>query len=420
MNKIKPYNISKKSVWEAYERVKANKGSAGIDEQSIEDFEIDLKNNLYKIWNRMSSGTYFPPPVKTVAIPKKTGGERKLGIPTVSDRIAQMLVKMNLEPHVDPIFHEDSFGYRPNKSALQAVEKAKKRCWEYNWVIDLDIKGFFDNIDHELLIRAVRKHTNEKWIIMHIERWLKAPAQLADGTIIVRDKGTPQGGVVSPLLANLFLHYAFDVWMGQNHGKIKFERYADDVIIHCSNLNDAKYVLESVKARLQNCKLELHPEKTKIVHCQDAKRSSGWGYEVSFDFLGFTFRRRTARGKDGRFYDGFLPAISKDARKKISATIRTWRLSSQTDKSLEELSEKYNPVLRGWFNYYGKFYKSEMMIIHQQIQFMLTRWALRKYKSLGSKTQAGIWLYEITRKEPHLFANWSNFYNSGSRMTGAV
>jgi len=224
LSETKPFSISKQVVWDAYKRVKANKGVAGIDEESIADFEVDLKGNLYKIWNRMSSGSYFPPPVRVVEIAKKDGGQRKLGVPTVSDRIAQMVAKIYLEPQVDKYFHADSYGYRPGKSAIEAIETARQRCWRFDWVLDLDIKGFFDEIDHQLLMRAVRKHTDCRWLLLYIERWLKAPAQLEDGSLVSRDKGSPQGSVISPLLANLFLHYAFDEWMRRNHSNIPFER----------------------------------------------------------------------------------------------------------------------------------------------------------------------------------------------------
>ncbi|MCA1617697.1 MAG: group II intron reverse transcriptase/maturase, partial [Acidobacteria bacterium] len=250
MDKTKPYSISKKVVWEAYLRVKANDGAAGIDDESVADFERDLKNNLYKIWNRMSSGTYFPPPVRTVSIPKSNGGERKLGIPTVGDRVAQMVVKLYLEPEVEPHFHPDSYGYRPAKSAVDAVETARKRCWRYDWCIDLDIKGFFDNLDHSLIMRAVKKHTNVAWVLLYIERWLKAPIQLEDGTLEERDRGTPQGSVVSPLLANTFMHHAFDEWMRGEFPHVPFERYADDVLVHCASEKQAKFVLAAIQKRL--------------------------------------------------------------------------------------------------------------------------------------------------------------------------
>ena len=272
MSEAKPFVISKWEVLEAYKRVKANQGAAGVDEQSITDFERNLKRNLYKIWNRMSSGSYFPPPVRTVKIPKATGGERQLGIPTVSDRIAQMVVKSRLEPVIDPLFHPDSYGYRPGKAALDAVGQARQRCWQFDWVIDLDIKGFFDNIDHELLMRAVRKHAQDSWVVLYISRWLTAPAQDGEGQLTERGKGTPQGGVISPLLANLFLHYAFDVWMRSKYPQLPFERYADDAIVHCRTETEAQEVRAAIAARMEECRLELHPVKTKIVYCKDDDR----------------------------------------------------------------------------------------------------------------------------------------------------
>jgi len=265
MDKTKPYEISKHVVVEAFKRVKANKGAAGIDDESLEAFESDLKNNLYKIWNRMSSGSYFPPAVRAVEIPKKAGGTRILGVPTVADRVAQMVVKIYFEPNVEPFFHPDSYGYRPGKSIIHALAATRQRCWRYDWVLEFDIKGLFDNIDHELLMKAVRKHTDNPWVILYIERWLKAPFQMPDGTVIERTKGTPQGGVVSPILANLFLHYAFDNWMVRNHPNKPFERYADDAVAHCCSLKEAEKLHLDLKDRFAACKLELHPVKTRIV-----------------------------------------------------------------------------------------------------------------------------------------------------------
>jgi len=253
MHTAKSFKISKQVVWEAYKRVKANKGGAGVDNLTMETFEENLKSNLYKIWNRMSSGSYIPPAVRVVEIPKGTNGTRKLGIPTVSDRIAQMVAKMYLEPTVEPYFHQDSYGYRPNKSALDAVGKARQRCWQYNWVVDLDIKGFFDNLDHGLIMKALYKHTDIKWVLLYVERWLKAPAQTKEGTLITREKGTPQGGVISPLLSNLFLHYAFDKWMERNFPGNPFERYADDAVVHCQTQEEAKCLREAIAKRLLQC-----------------------------------------------------------------------------------------------------------------------------------------------------------------------
>ena len=352
MSKAKPFSIAKGEVWQAYKRVRANQGTAGVDGQSIEEFERDLSNNLYKLWNRMSSGSYFPPPVRRVEIPKPDGRKRPLGIPTVADRIAQMVVMQRLGPKLEPYFHPDSYGYRPGKSAIEAVGKARKRCWQYNWVLDLDIKGFFDNIDHELLMRAVRKHTKCRWVVLYIERWLTALVRLADGQMLQRDKGVPQGGVISPLLANLFLHYAFDKWMEREFSIVPFERYADDVICHCVSEKQAKYLLGRIKRRLAECRLELHPEKTKIVYCKDANRPGSYPNE-KFDFLGFTFRPRLSKNRKGAFYARFSPAVSRDVTNSIRQTMRSWRLPRRSDKSLEDFTRMFNPVIRGWINYYG-------------------------------------------------------------------
>jgi len=406
VNKAKPFRISKRAVWEAYKRVRANKGAAGVDSESIEDFEKNLKNNLYKIWNRMSSGTYFPPPVRRVVIPKKDGGERCLGIPTVSDRTAQMVVKMYLEPLVEPHFHPDSYGYRPGKSAIDAVGVARKRCWQYNWVIDLDIKGFFDNLDHSLVMRAIRKYTNCRWIILYIERWLKAPAQLEDGTLVERNKGTPQGGVASPLIANIFLHLAFDEWMRKTHSDILFERYADDVIAHCKTEAQAQLVKRSIEKRLIKCKLELHPEKTKTVYCKDDRRRERHSHE-KFDFLGYTFRPRRAKNRWGKYFIGFTPAVSNKAKKTMSQKMRRWRLHLRSDKSLDDLAKMVNPVTRGWINYYGKYYKSALHPVLRHLNRTLGRWATRKYKRLKRhRRRADHWLGGIARRDPYLFAHW--------------
>lgn len=406
MNKAKPFCISKKVVWEAYKRVKANQGASGVDEESIVDFEKDLKNNLYKIWNRMSSGSYSPPPVLEVEIPKKDGRTRKLGIPTVSDRIAQMVVKMYFEPKVEPYFHPDSYGYRPGKSAIEAVGVARRRCWRYDWVLDLDIKGFFDNLDHELLMRAVRKHTGCKWIILYVERWLKAPIQLEDGRLVERVKGTPQGGVISPLLSNLFLHYAFDEWMRKKHPHIPFERYCDDIIVHCKIEVEAKHMRIEIEKRLRECKLETHPEKTRIVYCKDEDRLESYPNE-KFDFLGFTFRPRRSKNRWGKHFINFTPAVSNKAAKAMRREMRRWRLHLRSDKSLDDLARMFNPVLRGWINYYGRYYKSALYPTFKQLNRTLMRWAVRKYKKLhGHRRRAMHWLGRIARREPYLFAHW--------------
>lgn len=419
MSEAKPFSISQQEVWEAYQKVKANHGAAGVDGQSIAEFETRVKDNLYRLWNRMSSGSYFPPPVRTVTIPKADGGERKLGIPTVSDRIAQMVVKSRLEPVVDPLFHPDSYGYRPGKSALEAVGQTRQRCWKLDWVIDLDIKGFFDNIDHDLLRRAVKKHAKEKWVVLYIERWLQAPAQAEDGHVTARGKGTPQGGVVSPLLANLFLHYAFDRWMQKTYPHLLCERYADDAIVHCRTEAEAQEVRRAIAVRMQECRLELHPDKTKIVYCKDDDRRGTYPNE-QFDFLGYTFRPRRSKNWKGKFFINFSPAVADKAGKAMRAEIRSWRLHLRSDKSIEDLSRMFNPKVRGWLQYYGRYYRSALYPIMRQLDRSLARWAYRKYKKLrGHLRRATHWLARISRRDPGLFAHWQMGVRRGS-TAGAV
>lgn len=406
MAKTKPYEISKTVVWEAYKRVKANKGAAGIDDETIAGFEVKLKSNLYKIWNRMSSGSYFPPPVKAVEIPKKNGGVRILGVPTVADRITQMTVKMHFEPLVEPYFLQDSYGYRPNKSAIDAIAITRKRCWKYNWVLEFDIKGLFDNIDHELLMKAVCKHTDCKWIIKYIERWLKAPFQTKEGNILERTAGTPQGGVISPVLANLFLHYVFDKWMETNYPNNPWARYADDGITHCKTKKEAESLLERLKTRFEECKLQLHPEKTKIIYCKDDDRRETHE-EIKFDFLGYTFRPRRSKNKFGKYFVNFTPAVSNSAMKAMRKEIHNWRIHLKPDKELIDLSNMFNPIVRGWINYYGRFYKSGLYPVMRHMNNALIHWARRKYKKLERhRARAEKWLGRIAKREPKLFKHW--------------
>lgn len=407
VSEAKPYVIPKQLVWEAFQRVKANRGSAGVDGESLAAFEKDLKGNLYKVWNRMSSGSYFPPPVRLVEIPKDNGGKRPLGIPTVADRVAQTVAKMVFEPLVEPVFHEDSYGYRPGRSALDAVGVARKRCWGADWVIDLDIKAFFDSIPHDLVERAVAYHTDLPWVRLYVARWLRAPVQRPDGTLEERTKGTPQGGVASPLLANLFLHYAFDLWMQRTFPSVQFERYADDAIVHCRSERQARAVLEAIRGRFEQCGLELHPVKTRIVYCKDDDRP-GDSEHIKFDFLGYTFQPRRAKNRRGKFFVSFLPAISTKAAKKIRATIRGWRMAStRNNQRLEDLARLSNPSVRGWMNYYGRFYRSKCVQVLRHLNEALAAWARRKYKRFRRRERASMhWLGCIARRDRRLFALW--------------
>lgn len=416
MDRAKSYTIPKKEIWEAYKKVRANQGAAGVDGQTIADFEADLTNNLYKLWNRMTSGSYFPPPVRRVEIPKSDGKTRPLGIPTVADRIAQMVVKRHLEPLVEPKFHPDSYGYRPGKSALDAIGVARQRCWRYNWVLDLDIKAFFESIEPELLMRAVRKHTDCPWVLLYIDRWLKAPVQMPDGSLVGRERGTPQGGVISPLLANLFLHYAFDMWMGRNFPDIPFERYADDVICHCGSEDQAVALRAALDARFTDCGLTLHPDKTKIVYCQNESRRASYP-AFRFDFLGYTFRPRLVSKKRGGMGVSFSPAASPTALKAIRRTIRRWALHLRSHKALDDLARMFNMYIRGWINYYGRYCPSALYPTLQHIEFYLARWASGKYKSLRRhKRRSRHWLLRIAKRQPRLFAHWPLIYNCGRTM----
>lgn len=407
MSATKPFAISKHVVMAAWQAVKANAGACGVDKQSIEDFDAKLRDNLYKLWNRMSSGTYFPPPVKAVAIPKKSGGERMLGIPTVADRVAQMVVKLTLEPSVEPAFLQDSYGYRPGKSALDAVRVTRERCWRYSWVVEFDIKGLFDNIDHVLLMRAVRKHTKCEWVILYIKRWLIAPLQKADGALVQRTKGTPQGGVASPILANLFLHYAFDVWMKGLYPNNPWCRYADDGLVHCTTEAQARLIRNALEQRFAECKLELHPIKTKIVYCKDSNRRGSYS-NTKFDFLGYRFRARGAKRRNsGELFTSFLPAVSPIALKSMRQTTRSRNFRNKTDLSLDDISRMYNSVLRGWWQYYGRFYPTAMYPVFRHFNRTLVVWARRKYRRLRCHPiRASHFVRAVANRQPQMFVHW--------------
>jgi RNA-directed DNA polymerase len=407
----KPFYISKHSIYQAFLKVKANKGAPGVDELDLKDFEKNLKGNLYKLWNRMSSGSYFPPPVKRVYIPKKDGGKRPLGIPTVGDRIAQMVVRDHLEPFVEKIFHKDSYGYRPGKSAQQAVEVTKVRCIKKDWVVDMDIKGFFDAINHELMMKAVKHVTDCRWVHLYVERWLKAPLE-EDGRVQSRLKGTPQGGVISPILANLYLHFTFDEWMRRRFPTIEFARYADDIVVHCVTERQSQMILRVVKNRFMQCDLELHSEKTRMVYCQDGRRRQSHENK-QFDFLGFTFRQRTCKSKEGNLYQGFRPAISNKAKQAVRDKVKEWRLNSLHHRNLVSLANKVNPQIRGWLNYYGNQRKWELKGTCLYMETKIVKWASKKYKRFkGSPKKAWEWLRRVSRRDPLLLSHWSMLYGT--------
>ena len=407
MEKTKPFNIPKKLFVQAYKHVKANAGAAGVDKESLEDFSKNLKDNLYKLWNRMSSGSYFPPAVKAVLIPKKSGGERILGVPTVADRIAQMVVKLTFEPCVEPYFLPDSYGYRPNKSALDAIGVTRQRCWQDSWLLEYDIRGLFDNLDHYLLMKAVKKHTDNKWVLLYIERWLVTPMQMPDGSLQEKTRGVMQGGVISPVLSNLFLHYVFDAWMQRHYPYVPWCRYADDGLAHCNSEEEAQKLLGSLAARFKECGLELHPDKTKIVYCKDGSRRKEYPTK-SFDFLGYTFRSRLCKNtKRNSLFMNFTPAVSKGALKSMRATTRKDDLRNRTDLSLDDIARWYNPKLQGWLNYYGKYSRSALYPVWRHFNKTLVAWARRKYKSLQRhKTKAGMFIERISKEQPNLFVHW--------------
>ncbi len=406
----KPFAIPRQVVWQAWKSVKANGGAAGADGVTIEAFGADLVDNLYKIWNRMSSGTYFPPPVRAVEIPKASGGTRVLGVPTVGDRVAQTAAAMVLGPRTEAIFHDDSYGYRPRKGALDAVGRCRERCWARDWVIDLDIRKFFDSVPWDLMVKAVQANVTheQRWILLYVRRWLAAPIVMPDGRTQARDKGTPQGSAVSPVLANLFMHYAFDKWLEKEFPAVTFERYADDAVVHCATERQAREVLAALEHRMAEVGLELHPDKTRIVYCKDGKRRRSQCENTSFTFLGYTFRARNAPNRDGTsMFTGFLPAVSKDALKRMSEEVRSWRIHLRTGTELEDLAAWINPIVRGWMTYYGRYYRTALDRLLRRINTYLMRWAQQRYKRLRPFRRAKRWWQELTERQPSLFAHWA-------------
>lgn len=420
MSVAKPFEICRRRVLEAWYEVKANRGAAGIDQESLERFEADLSNNLYKLWNRMASGSYFPPPVKQVEIAKKNGGIRVLGVPTVTDRVAQQVVKARIEAELEGLFHPDSYGYRPNKSAADAVAVTRERCWKYDWVVEFDIRRAFDELDHELLLKAVRKHVKDAWAVLYIERWLRAPAVTVDGQTVQRHKGVPQGSVVGPVLMNLYMHYAFDAWMQRSYPQHPFARYADDAVVHCWSRSQSERLLAAIAQRLRQCKLTLHPEKSAVVYCKDDRRRKKYP-RIQFTFLGYTFRPRRAPGRDGKAWTSFLPAVSAGAIQRMTSVMREWNLAGQTGVGLHELAARYNPRLRGWLNYYGRFQRWAMVRVFARFDRQLEHWARRKYRRLRRRSRRTTgWLQRMHSRYPRLFIHWLVFGRSTVQTMGAV
>ena len=405
---VKPFAISKEEVYAAWLKVRANEGAAGADGVSLAAFEEDLKNNLYKVWNRMSSGSYFPPPVKAVEIPKAHGrGTRMLGVPTIADRVAQTVAAARIGAAAEPVFHPGSFGYRPGRSQLDAVAACRENCWKYDWVIDLDVEKFFDSVRWDLIVRAVQAVTDLPWVILYVGRWLAAPIVMADGTVAERDRGTPQGSAVSPVLANLFLHYAFDTWLAREFPAVRFERFADDAVVHCRTLRQAREVLAALHARMEQVGLRLHPDKTKIVYCRDDARRQPWDGPVWFTFLGYTFRGRSQQAKrTGRLFTGFTPAISDDALAAKGDIARGWKLARKITLTLKDIANLVNPVVRGWMNYYGRYNRAQMYPLLARINHYIQQWMRAKYRKLrGLKAVVRAW-NRITGQYPGTFAHW--------------
>ncbi len=405
--KSKTIPVSKAQVWSAWKRIKQGGKSVGVDNVTIEMIESNPRKYLYPLWNRLASGSYFPPPVKEVLIPKGKVKTRILGVPTILDKVAQEVIRVELEKTVEPLFHPSSFGYRPGKSAHDAVEQCAKNCWERWYVVDLDIKGFFDNIDHEQMMSILRKHTSQRHILFYCERWLKAPMYKQNGELFTRSKGAIQGSVISPVLANLYLHEAFDQWLADTQPRIVFERYADDIVIHTRSLEQSHFILDKLKARLKRYSLEVHPEKTRIVYCYRTARFHKEGKDIpgSFDFLGFTFKPRLCATSNGEKFWGFRPAISKKSQNKIIDELRKLAFHKWSSYDLQGLADALAPKIRGWINYYGRFRISELQQLFRLLNIRIAKWIRWKYK-LKTYAQSYGRLKRIIRWYPNTFVHW--------------
>jgi group II intron reverse transcriptase/maturase len=401
----KPFAVAGYEVWRAWEQVRDNKGAPGADGQSVAAFEERLEDNLHRIWNRMSSGTWFPPPVRAAVIPKAGGGTRTLGVPTVADRVAQAVAANRIVTVTEKFFHAGSYGYRPGRGAHDALAVARERCWKSGWVAGFDIRAFSGSVPHGLVVRAVEGLRLAAWVLLYVKRWLAAPVIMPDGEVRARDRGTPQGSVVSPVLASLFLHWAFDAWMDREFPDCPFERYADDGLIHCTSAARARQVLAALEQRMKEVGLELHPAKTRIIYCKDYRRLKPWDGPVSFDFLGYEFRPRDTMGKYSRF-TGFDLAVSPKALKRMNAVVSGWRLHRHTGLTWEQLTSWIGPVIHGWMTYYGRFRRSVLDPLLARINYHVQKWIRRKYRRLKSyKAMKRAW-DRITAQTPGLLPHW--------------
>ena len=404
------YEITKEEVLESWKAVRGAQGGPGFDGKTIKDVEDKLEGELYKIWNRMSSGSYQAQNVKIVEIPKMKGGTRKLGIPNVTDRIAQGVIKKRLEDILEPQFHENSYAYRPNRSAIDAVLLARTRCFEREWVVEIDIKGFFDNIDHGMMMEIVRQYTDDKVILLYAKKFLEAKAVTEEGEEIIRTKGTPQGGVVSPVLANLYLHEAFDKWIQDSYPNIQFERYADDIVVHCVTEKQAVFIKDMIQKRMQIYKLELHPEKTRIVYAGKKNDFDDRKHKLSrkFTFLGYDFKPREWKGKLV-----FTPAVSKSALKMMNLKLKVLKLGSKTQEDIEHVVKLLNPIVRGWITYYGKTRRSALYKLADYVDKRIVKWIMKKHK-IRQHGKAWKFLKEMKRTTPKLFYHWYSINSSFS------
>jgi len=405
--------ISKEQVWASWKRIKQGGKGVGVDNIASAEIVKNPRKYLYPLWNRLASGSYFPPPVREVSIPKGEDKVRRLGIPTVIDRVAQDVIRQELEVIAEPLFHPSSFGYRPGKSQHDAIEQCAKNCWERWYVVDIDIKGFFDHIDHDHMMRILRKFTDKRHILLYCERWLKAPARTEEGEDRDRNEGSPQGGVISPLLSNIFLHEVFDSWMQQHHSIMVFERYADDIIIHTRSIEQSAFILDKVRERFKQYALELNEEKTKIVYCYRTARfhKESKDVPVSFDFLGFTFKPRKCSRSDGQRFWGFRPSISMKSRKRIIGEIKKLAIHKWVDKDIHFIAAALASKIRGWINYYGKYRISELHPLFRALNKRIARWLRNKYR-LKTYGHSYSLMKRIIASFPNTFVHWEYGFRS--------